>query len=156
MLCPVFLCYCVRPPSPPLSGLIHPYWSRINSEKTCPLMVFWNLSVWAFNGAENWIVPKDCWAKKMSVGGLFFAGRPLVLYWQIIETASTAPFTRVLSTMVWVGFQLRPISSVQDLSRVTFGHFEKRSTTTKFVLFMLHEKDSLCMLAPCQGSLSEH
>ena len=34
--------------------------------------------------------------------------------------------------------------------------FEKRSTTTKFVLFMLHEKDSLCMLAPCQGSLSEH
>ena len=35
-------------------------------------MVFWNLSVWAFNGAENWIVPKDCWAKKkMSVGGFF-------------------------------------------------------------------------------------
>ena len=56
---------------PHLSGLIHPYWSRINSEKTCPLMVFWNLSVWAFNGAENWIVPKDCWAKKMSVGGIF-------------------------------------------------------------------------------------
>ena len=56
----------------PISGLIHPYWSRINSEKTCPLMVFWNLSVWAFNGAENWIVPKDCWAKKkMSVGGFF-------------------------------------------------------------------------------------
>ena len=74
MLCPVFLCYCVRPPSPPLSGLIHPYWSRINSEKTCPLMVFWNLSVWAFNGAENWIVPKDCWAKKNVGWGHFLRG----------------------------------------------------------------------------------
>ena len=59
---------------PHLSGLIHPYWSRINSEKTCPLMVFWNLSVWAFNGAENWIVPKDCWAKKNVGWGHFLRG----------------------------------------------------------------------------------
>ena len=45
-------------------GSSTPYWSRINSEKTCPLMVFWNLSVWALNGAENWIVPKDCWRRR--------------------------------------------------------------------------------------------
>ena len=144
---------------PHLSGLIHPYWSRINSEKTCPLMVFWNLSVWAFNGAENWIVPKDCWAKKMSVGGLFFAGRPLVLYWQIIETASTAPFTRLTLSSLDNG--LARISVAPNFIGPRFvtsdiWPFEKRSTTTKFVLFMLHEKDSLCMLAPCQGSLSEH
>ena len=158
LLCPVFLCYCVRPPSPPLSGLIHPYWSRINSEKTCPLMVFWNLSVWAFNGAENWIVPKDCWGKNVGWGA-FFAGRPLVLYWQIIETASTAPFTRLTLSSLDNG--LGRISVAPNFIGPRFvtsdiWPFEKRSTTTKFVLFMLHEKDSLCMLAPCQGSLSEH
>ena len=141
-----------------LSGLIHPYWSRINSEKTCPLMVFWNLSVWAFNGAENWIVPKDCWAKKMSVGGIFCGA---VLYWQIIETASTAPFTRLTLSSLDNGLgRISVAPNFIGRRFVTsdiwpFEKFEKRATN-KFVLFMLHEKDSLCMLAPCQGSLSEH
>ena len=144
---------------PHLSGLIHPYWSRINSEKTCPLMVFWNLSVWAFNGAENWIVPKDCWAKKKCRLGAFFAGRPLVLYWQIIETASTAPFTRLTLSSLDNGLgriSVAPNFIGRRFVTSDIWPFEKCATNTKFVLFMLHEKDSLCMLAPCQGSLSEH
>ena len=77
-------------------------------------MVFWNLSVWALNGAENWIVPKDCWERRKKCRLGHFLACWAVLYWQIIETALTrhSPSWRwVLCTMVWIRCQLRPISS---------------------------------------------
>ena len=130
-----FLCYCVSPSV----GSSTPYWSRINSEKTCPLMVFWNLSVWALNGAENWIVPKDCWErrKKCRLGHLLACHRE-VLYWQIIESALThhSPSWRwVLWTMVWIRCQLRPISS-EKLARNAIG--EVALWNFKFSILRLH------------------
>ena len=102
-------------------------------------MVFWNLSVWALNGAENWIVPKDCWErrKKCRLGHLL-ACHGEVLYWQIIETALThhSPSWRwVLWTMVWIRCQLRPISS-EKLARNAIR--EVALWKFKFSTFRLH------------------
>ena len=86
------LCNCV---SPSLLGSSTPYWGRINSEKT-----------WPTNGVLKFISLSPQWGRKLncskrllgekiSVGAFSGLLACRVLYWQIIETASTAPFTRL-------------------------------------------------------------
>ena len=78
---------------------VHPYWAHppligagLTLKKLGPLMVFWNLSLWALNGAENWIVPKDCWRrKKTSVGAFLPRGSLLTNHRECINT----PFTKL-------------------------------------------------------------
>ena len=118
------LCYCVRPS---LLGSSTPYWSRINSEKTCPLMVFWNLSVWALNGAENWIVPKDCWRrKKTSVGAFLPRGSLLTNHRECINT----PFTQLTLSSLDNG--LDPMSVAPNFIWKIAQKCHLRSTIIRF------------------------